>query len=127
MNLLNTNLYLFWENLIFFIVATSFAAIVGWMWKNSKPMTLPDPLPGWFKIWFGTVQIFGILLPFVAMVLWGVFWGYSSVLTLLIWYFIMLALQIFSEIVSLRQFQLNVGRGRPLTLPGITGGECRPR
>ncbi len=102
---LNTNLYLFLENLIFFVVATSFAAIVGWMWRNFKPMTLPEPLPGWFKIWFGTIQILGILLPFVAMVLWGVLWGYSSVLTVLIWYFIVLALQIISEIVPLRRFQ----------------------
>ncbi|HEY9850276.1 MAG TPA: hypothetical protein V6D28_12500 [Leptolyngbyaceae cyanobacterium] len=105
MTALNTNLYLFLENLIFFVVATFFAAIVGWMWRNSKPMTLPEPLPGWFKIWFGTIQILGILLPFVAMVLWGVLWGYSSVLTVLIWYFIMLALQIISEIVTLRKFQ----------------------
>ncbi len=40
----------------------------------------------------------------VAMLLWGVWWGYRSVLTVLVWYFVMLGLQILSEILTLRQF-----------------------
>ena len=55
------------ENLLFFAIATSFFIIVGWAWKHSKPFYLPEPLPDWFKIWFGTVQVVGILLPLLAM------------------------------------------------------------
>ncbi len=40
----------------------------------------------------------------VAMLLWGVWWGYRSVLTVLVWYFVMLGLQILLEILTLRQF-----------------------
>lgn len=105
MTYLDTNFYLFLENLIFFAIATAFCAIVGWAWRNTKPMTFPKPLPGWFKIWFGTVQVVGVLVPLVAMLLWGVLWGYTSVLTVFIWYFVMLGLQILSESVTLRQFQ----------------------
>jgi hypothetical protein len=46
----------------------------------------------------------GVLLPLLAMLVWGVWWGYSSVLTVLSWYFVMLGLQILSEILTLRQF-----------------------
>ncbi|RCJ42073.1 hypothetical protein A6770_35260 [Nostoc minutum NIES-26] len=97
------NLYLFLENLIFFLLATSFLVVVGWAWRHAKPFSLPEPLPGWFKIWFGTVQVLGVLLPLPIMVLSGV-WGYTSVLIVLGWYFVMLALQILSEIITLRQF-----------------------
>ncbi|MFN6566019.1 hypothetical protein [Dendronalium sp. ChiSLP03b] len=99
----NINLYLFLENLIFFLLATSFLVVVGWAWRHAKPFSLPEPLPGWFKIWFGTVQVLGVLLPLPIMVLSGV-WGYTSVLIVLGWYFVMLALQILSEIITLRQF-----------------------
>ncbi len=105
MNLFDTNLYLFVENLVFFLVATAFLVVVGWAWRNAKPFSLPKPLPGWFKIWFGTVQLLGVLVPLVVMLLWGVFWGYTSVLTVLGWYFVMLGLQIISEVVTLRQIQ----------------------
>jgi len=101
---LNTNLYLLLENLLFLVLATSFIVIVGWAWRYSKPFSLPEPLPEWFKVWFGTVQVVGVLLPLLAMLLWGVWWGYSSVLTVLSWYFVMLGLQILSEILTLRQF-----------------------
>ncbi len=104
MTSLNINLYLFLENLLFLVIATSFIVIVGWAWRHSKPFSLPEPLPAWFKIWFGTVQVVGIVLPLLAMLLWGVWWGYSSVLTVLIWYFVMLGLQILSEILTLRQY-----------------------
>jgi hypothetical protein len=105
---LNTNLYLFLENVLFFAIATSFFAIVGWAWRHSKPYSLPEPLPDWFKIWFRTVQLVGVLPPLLAMLLWGVWWGYSSVLAVFAWYFVMLALQILSESLSLRQFRSTV-------------------
>ena len=104
MTSLNTNLYLLLENLLFLVLATSFIVIVGWAWRHSKSFSLPEPLPEWFKVWFGTVQVVGVLLPLLAMLLWGVWWGYSSVLTVLSWYFVMLGLQILSEILTLRQF-----------------------
>jgi len=100
----NINLYLFLENLLFFLVATFFIVVVGWTWRQAEPFSLPELLPGWFKIWFGTVQLLGILLPLVVMLVWGVWWGYGSVLSVLGWYLIMLVLQITSEIVTLRQF-----------------------
>lgn len=97
-------LYLFLENLLFFVAATLFTVVVGWLNRHTKPMSFPTPLPGWFKIWFGTIQVGGILLPLVVMLLWGVLWGYHNVLTVLVWYFIMLGLQILSESLTLRQF-----------------------
>ncbi|MBY5283022.1 hypothetical protein F2Y95_14970 [Aphanizomenon flos-aquae CCAP 1446/1C] len=96
---------LFLENLFFFLVATSFFVIVDVAWKHAKPYTLPEPLPGWFKIWLGTVQLGGIVLPLIVMLLWGVLWGYTSVLSVLAGYFLMLGLQILSEILTLRRFQ----------------------
>ncbi|OUL19320.1 hypothetical protein [Nostoc sp. 106C] len=98
-------MYLLIENLLFFIVATFFTVVVGWLWRNANPMILPKPLLGWYKIWFSTVQIGGIVLPLIVMLLWGVVWSYSSVLTVLLWYFIMLGLQILFESITLRQFQ----------------------
>ena len=99
-----TKVNLLFENLLFFAIATSFLVVVGWAWRQSKPYSLPQPLPEWFKVWFLTVQVVGGLLPLLVMLLWGVWWGYSSVLTVLIPYFVMLGLQILSEIVTLRQF-----------------------
>lgn len=104
MNFSTTNLNLIVENLIFFVVTTSFLVFVGWAWRQSKPYSLPQSLPAWFSVWFLTVQVVGVLLPLLAMFLWGVWWGYSSVLTVLVSYFVMLGLQILSEILTLRQF-----------------------
>ncbi len=100
-----TEVNLLFENLLFLAIATSFLVVVGWAWRQSKPYSLPQPLPEWFKMWFLTVQLVGGLLPLLAILLWGVWWGYSSVLTVLVPYFVMLGLQILSEIVTLRQFQ----------------------
>jgi len=105
MTSLNINLYLFLENLIFFFIATVFILVVNWGWKNTKTYTLPLPFPSWYKIWFGSVQVFGILLPLVVMLLWGVWWSDRTVLTVLGWYFIVLGLQIISERVALRELQ----------------------
>lgn len=100
----STTKHLLFENLLFFILATSFFVVVGWAWRKSKPFYLPEPLPKWFKIWFLTVQVGGGVFPLVAMLLWGVWWGYWSVLTVLIPYFVMLGLQIISEILTLKYF-----------------------
>lgn len=97
--------YLFWENLLFFIGATVFIFIVHWAGKDLKPFELPKPLPGWFKYWFGTVQIVGLLLPVIALILWGLIWDYNSVIVVLLPYLIILGLQIASEIYTLRQMQ----------------------
>jgi len=100
-----TDLNLLFENILFLFTATSFLVFVGLAWRRSKPYSLPQPLPTWFNIWFLSVQVIGGLLPLLAMLLWGVWWGYSSVLTVLVPYFVLLGLQILSEIVTLRQFQ----------------------
>ena len=100
-----TDLNLLFENILFLVAVTSFLVFVGLAWRQSKPYSLPQPLPTWFNIWFLSVQVIGGLLPLLAMLLWGVWWGYSSVLTVLVPYFVMLGLQILSEIVTLRQFQ----------------------
>ncbi len=105
MTSLNINLYLLVENLIFFIIATLFIVVVNWGWRNTKTYTLPLPFPGWYKIWFGSVQVFGILLPLVVMLLWGVWWNDRTVLSVFGWYFIVLGLQIISERVTLRELQ----------------------
>ncbi|MDZ8188051.1 MAG: hypothetical protein RMX96_24760 [Nostoc sp. ChiSLP02] len=105
MNLLNINLYLFLENLIFFVIATLFILVVSWGWKNTKVYTLPLPFPDWYKIWFGSIQVLGIVLPLIVMLLWGVWWGDRTVLTVLGWYSIVLVLQIISETLALRKLQ----------------------
>lgn len=92
------------ENAIFLTVATAFLAIVGWAWRRLKPFELPHPLPEWFKGWFLTVQVVGGVLPLVVMLLWGVWWGYFSVLTVLMSYFVMLGLQVLFEVATLRWF-----------------------
>lgn len=50
------------------------------------------------------MQIGGGLLPLLAII-WGIWRGFPSVVTVLVPYFFMLGVQILSEIVSLRQFQ----------------------
>lgn len=89
----------------FFLGATGFIFIVDWAWKDLKPFELPKPLPDWFKYWFGTIQIIGLLLPIAALILWGLIWGYRSVIVVLVPYLIMLGLQIASEIYTLKQMQ----------------------
>ena len=96
--------YLLFENLLFFAIATSFFTIVGWAWRHSKPFYIPEQLPEWFKFWFVMVQVVGILLPLGTMLVWGVWWGYTSVSIVFASYFLMLGLQIASEIFVNRQF-----------------------
>jgi hypothetical protein len=104
MTSLNINLYLFIENFVFLIISTFFCVVVGWAWRNSKPFSLPEPLPGWFKIWFGTVQVIGVIVPLVVILVWGVWFGDNRILTVLVPYLVMLGLQILAEILTLRQF-----------------------
>lgn len=91
------------ENLLFLISTTSFLTIVGWSWRNAKPFDLPQPLPPWFRAWFLIVLIVGLGLPLIAIG-WGVWQGNSSVLQVLIPYFMLLGLQILTESIILRQF-----------------------
>lgn len=100
----NINLYLFLENLLFFVGATSFLAFVGWVWRDSKPFSIPEPLPPWFKVWFLIVLVLGLALPLLTMILWGVWWSYHQVLIVLASYFLMLGLQILSEKFTVQRF-----------------------
>ena len=99
-----TQLNLLWENLIVFVLVTSFLIVVGWVWRESKPFNLPQPLPSWFKAWFFIVLVMGVVLPLIALVVWGVWWGKTSVVVAIAPYFLMLAFQILSESVTLNQF-----------------------
>ncbi len=101
----DTNLNIFLSNLLFLVAATSFLVFVGWYWRHAKPYTLPQPLPRWFKPWLYVVLVVGVLLPLVAMLVWGVWWNHTSVLQALVPYFAILGLQILSESLTLRRFQ----------------------
>lgn len=100
--------YLLLENLIFFAIATAFFAVVGWSWRDTAPYELPKPLPGWFRIWFLSVQFLGIVPPLVALLVWGIWQGNFDVVAIFAAYFLMLGLQILSESLSLRRFQSTV-------------------
>jgi len=92
--------FLFLENVLFFCAATLFLIVVDRAWNNLKPFEIPKPLPGWFKIWFGTIQIIGGILPLIALLLWGVWWHYPLVAMILLPYLLQLGLQIASEYVT---------------------------
>ena len=90
------------ENAVFFVVATAFLAITGWAWRHVTPFDLPKPLPGWFKYWFGSVQVLGIVPPLGALV-WAIWHGEPAVWMVFAAYFVLLGLQILSEIFTLKQ------------------------
>ncbi len=82
---------------------------MGWVWRESKPFTLPQPLPTWFKAWLSIVLVLGVVLPLISLVLWGFWWGETRVVVALAKrcalaqiaaYFFMLAFQILSESVN---------------------------
>lgn len=100
-----TELNLLWENLIFLVLVTSFFLWVGWVWRESKPFSLPQPLPNWFKAWFLIVLTVGVLLPLVALAWWGFWLEKSGVVVVFAPYFLMLGLQILSESVTINRFQ----------------------
>ncbi len=92
------------ENGVFFIVATGFLSITAWAWQNQQPFKLPQTLPGWFKYWFGSVQLLGTVPPLGALG-WSLWQGDFLVAMVFTAYFAMLALQVLSEIVTLRQLR----------------------
>lgn len=100
----DVNLNLFYENVLFLTTATAFFGLVSWAWRNTKPNELLNPVPDWFKVWFLTVQIGGVLLPLVALI-WSIWQGKFGIVTLLVSYFLLLRLQLLSESLSLRQFR----------------------
>lgn len=91
------------ENAVFFVIATGFLSIAGWSWRNVQPFELPDPLPGWFKYWFVSVQVLGILPPGIALI-WGILHNEPILYVVFAAYFSMLALQILTESLTLRQW-----------------------
>jgi len=92
------------ENGAFLFLSTLFLTVVGWSWRNTQPYELPKPLPDWFKFWFGSVQFLGSVPPLIAMVcaLWQ---NISLLREVLLAYFVVLALQVLTETLALRQFQ----------------------
>jgi hypothetical protein len=98
------NLILFLENLLFTAAATAILVAIGWAWKGATPYTLPRPLPAWFKIWFLTIQIGGVALP-LAAIGWSLWEGHLRTATVLVWYLVMLGVQVLSESLSLRKFR----------------------
>lgn len=102
---MSSNFSLLLQDFLFVGIASLFFLLVGWAWRQAKPYDLPRPLPGWFTIWFLTVQLGGIVLPLAALLWWGVWQGNSVVLGILLSYFLVLGLQILSESLALRQFR----------------------
>ena len=92
------------ENGTFFLLSTLFLILVGWGWRHTQPYELPKPLPGWFKVWFGVVQFGGSVPPLIAMVC-GFWQGIPLLKSVLLAYFVLLALQVITEVLTLRQFQ----------------------
>ncbi|MBD1934266.1 MULTISPECIES: hypothetical protein [Cyanophyceae] len=101
----STIVNIFIENSLFVIISTSFLVFMGWVWRQAKPFSIPQPLPTWFKAWLSVVLVVGVLFPVLAIVVWGVWWNHESVLLALIPYLVMLALQILSESVTSKRFQ----------------------
>jgi hypothetical protein len=102
--MMDIGLRLLVENSLFFVIATGFLAIAAWSWRQLPAYQLPEPLPGWFKYWFGSVQILGILPPLAALV-WGIWQSEPRVWQIFAAYFLMLGLQIASEFFTLRRLQ----------------------
>jgi hypothetical protein len=91
------------ENGAFLAIANVFLLIAAWAWRDAKPYHLPDPLPGWFRYWFLTVQIFGTIPPAIALG-WGIYQGNEGVIAIFTAYFVLLGIQILTEVLALRQF-----------------------
>lgn len=96
--------HLLLESTVFFVIATGFLAIAGWAWRHVNPFELPKPLPGWFKYWFGLVQVLGILLPLGALV-WAIWQGEPLIWMIFAAYFLLLGLQILTEFLTLKQLK----------------------
>jgi hypothetical protein len=48
--------------------------------------------------------VVGVVVPLIALVLWGVWWGYTSVVVAIAPYFLMLGFQILSESMTINRF-----------------------
>jgi hypothetical protein len=92
------------ENGLFFVIATGFLVLSGLAWRNVQPFQLPTPLPGWFKLWFGSVIVLGSIPP-LAILGWSVWQGHQTVWMVWTAYVVMLVLQVVSESLALRRFQ----------------------
>lgn len=92
------------ENGLLFAISTGFLAITARSWQKVQTFQLPKPLPGWFKVWFGSVQFLGIVPPAIALG-WSVWQGIPNVWQVLTAYFVMLVVQVISEYLTLRQLQ----------------------
>jgi hypothetical protein len=101
---MNIELRLAVENSLFFGIATGFLAITAWFWREVRSFKLPDPLPGWFKYWFGSVQILGVLPPLAAL-FWGIWQREPIVWKIFAAYFLVLGLQILSELFTLKRLR----------------------
>lgn len=101
----STDLNIILENLLFLAVTTSILVFVGREWRNSKPFSIPQPRPRWYKTWSRIVLVVGVALPLLALILWAGWFSHKSVVQVLIPYFVMLGFQILSEIVALRRFK----------------------
>lgn len=114
---MDLNLRLLLENGIFLAISTTFLVATGWAWREVKPFSIPQPLPGWFSYWFGSVQFLGIVPP-LGVLVWGVRAGDRAVLVVLVAYFALLGSQILAEVVTLKRFESVVwAMVPPLYLP----------
>jgi len=59
----STDLNLLLENLLFLALSTLFLVLAGRVWRDSKPFSIPEPLPRWLSAWIAIVQVFGVALP----------------------------------------------------------------
>ena len=101
---MSTSMWLLIENGCFVAIATLFLGVTGWTWRNSKPYSLPDPLPSWFQYWFGSVQFLGTVPLIIALVV-AIREQQTDVIWIISAYFVLLAAQVLSEFLTLRQFQ----------------------
>ncbi len=101
----SNSLHLLSENSFFLMSSTAFFVVVGWAWRNAKPYELPLPFPGWFKIWFLTLQIAGIIPPLIVLAEAGIGQNNATVSAIVLSYLLFLGLQILAESWSARRFQ----------------------
>lgn len=96
--------YFLGEILLFLLASTAFLGIVGWAWRSLQPYRLPEPLPGWFRVWFISVQIGGGLVP-LGVLVWSLGGADTRITMILVTYLVNLGLQVLAESLTLRQFR----------------------
>jgi len=92
------------QDLVFVALAGAFLLLAGWAWRRTQAYTLPRPYPGWFRVWFVSVQLMGGLLPLLAWA-WSAWQGLAGAATFWSSYLAVLGLQILCESLTLRQFR----------------------